>query len=65
MKPRPDMTVQCQTAKSYAGRWALAAISLQIVCVCVCVCACARMTKEGAEQVKKAFIKKKKKKKIQ
>lgn len=33
MKPRPDMTVQCQMAKSYAGRWALAAISLQIVCV--------------------------------
>lgn len=33
MKPRPDMTVQCQTVKSYAGRWALAAISLQIVCV--------------------------------
>lgn len=33
MKPGPDMTVQCQTGKSYAGRRALAAISLQIVCV--------------------------------
>ena len=33
MKPRPDMTVQCQTVKSYAGRRALAAIILQIVCV--------------------------------
>lgn len=54
MKPRPDMTVQCQTAKSYAGRWALAAISLQIVCVCV------RMGGVGGkqEQVKKTFIKK-------
>ena len=34
MKPLPDMTVQCQTRKSYAGCRALAAISLQIVCVC-------------------------------
>lgn len=33
MKPQPDMTVQCQTTKSYAGRRALAAIILQIVCV--------------------------------
>lgn len=31
MKPRQDMTVQCQTGKSYAGRRALGAISLQIV----------------------------------
>lgn len=50
MKPQPDMTVQCQTVKSYAGRRALAAISLQIVCL--------KMTKEAAGPVKKAFIKK-------
>lgn len=54
MKLRPDMTVQCQTVKSYAGRWALVAISLQIVCL--------RMTKEEAGQVKKAFIRRKEKK---
>lgn len=23
MKPQPDMTVQCQMAKSYAGCWAV------------------------------------------
>lgn len=54
MKLRPDMTVQCQTVKSYAGRWALVAISLQIVCL--------RMKKEEAGQVKKAFIRRKEKK---
>lgn len=55
MKLQPDMTVQCQTVKSYAGRWALVAISLQIVCL--------RMKKEEAGQVKKAFIRRKEKKK--
>lgn len=55
MKLRPDMTVQCQTVKSYAGRWALVTISLQIVCL--------RMKKEEAGQVKKAFIRRKEKKK--
>lgn len=54
MKLRPDMTVQCQTVKSYAC-WALVAISLQIVCL--------RMKKEEAGQVKKAFIRRKEKKK--
>lgn len=55
MKPQPDMTVQCQTAKSYAGRWALAAISLQIVCVW-------RWQKKKQDKLKRHSLKTEKKK---